>query len=342
MEEDNMSVKVAINGFGAIGRRAFRGYYKNPDVEFVAFNDLTDPQVLAYLLKYDSNFGVFEADVDFTENSVIVDGKEIKVYAEKDPANLPWGDLGVDVVLESTGFFTNGEDAKKHLEAGAKKVIISAPAKNEDITIVMGVNQDQYDPAKHNIISMASCTTNCLAPVAKVLNDEFGIEKGLMTTIHSYTGAQKILDAPVSFNKITRGRAGALNMVPTTTGAAKAVALVIPELKGKFHGMAVRVPTPTGSLVDLTVILKKDVTEEEVNAAIKAAAEGPMQGVLQYNEDPIVSMDIKGNSNTSIFDANYTSVMEGNMVKALSWYDNEWGYAQKIVDTALFIASKGL
>ncbi|MFI5359356.1 MAG: type I glyceraldehyde-3-phosphate dehydrogenase [Halanaerobiales bacterium] len=336
-----MSVKVAINGFGAIGRRAFRGFYKNPDVEFVAFNDLTDPQVLAYLLKYDSNYGTFEADVDFTEDSVIVDGKEIKVYAEKDPANLPWGELGVDIVIESTGFFTNAEDAKKHLEAGAKKVIISAPAKNEDITLVMGVNQDKYDPANHHVISMASCTTNCLAPVAKVLNDKFGIEKGLMTTVHAYTGNQKILDAPVPFKAITRGRAGAMNVVPTTTGAAKAVALVLPELQGKFHGMAVRVPVPTGSLVDLTAILSRDVTPEEVNAAIKEAAEGPMKGVLQYNEDPIVSSDIKGNAHTSIFDANYTTVMGGNMVKVLSWYDNEWGYAQKIVETALFIASKG-
>ncbi|MFW5981791.1 MAG: type I glyceraldehyde-3-phosphate dehydrogenase [Halanaerobiaceae bacterium] len=338
-----MSVKVAINGFGAIGRRAFRGYYQNPDVEFVAFNDLTDPEVLAYLLKYDSNFGVFEADVDFTEDSVIVDGKEIKVYAEKDPANLPWGDLDIDVVIESTGFFTDGNDAKKHIDAGAKKVIISAPATNEDITIVMGVNEEEYDPAKHNVISMASCTTNCLAPVAKVLNEKFGIEKGLMTTIHSYTGAQAILDAPAaSMKKITRSRAAAINMVPTTTGAAKAVSLVIPELEGKFHGMAVRVPTPTGSLVDLTVNLENDTTEEEVNAAMKEAAEGAMKGVLMYNEDPIVLSDIQGNAHTSVFDANYTSVLDGNMVKVLSWYDNEWGYSQKIVDTAIYLASKGL
>ncbi|AZO94146.1 type I glyceraldehyde-3-phosphate dehydrogenase [Halocella sp. SP3-1] len=337
-----MTVKIAINGFGAIGRRAFRGYYQNPDVEFVAFNDLTDPEVLAYLLKYDSNFGVFEANVDFTDDSVIVDGKEIKVYAEKDPANLSWGDLDVDIVIESTGFFTNADDAKKHLDAGAKKVLISAPATNEDITIVMGVNEGEYNPAEHDVISMASCTTNCLAPVAKVLNDKFGIEKGLMTTIHSYTGAQRILDAPGPMKKITRARAAAINMVPTTTGAAKAVALVLPELEGKFHGMAVRVPTPTGSLVDLTVNVEKDATEEEVNAAMKAAAEGPMSGVLQYNEDPIVSMDIKGNAHTSIFDANYTSVMDGNMIKVLSWYDNEWGYSQKIVETAIYIASKGL
>ncbi|MEJ6952316.1 type I glyceraldehyde-3-phosphate dehydrogenase [Natronospora cellulosivora (SeqCode)] len=337
-----MSVKVAINGFGAIGRRAFRGYYQNPDVEFVAFNDLTDPEVLAYLLKYDSNFGVFDADIDFTDDAVVVDGKEIKVYAEKDPANLPWGDLDIDVVIESTGFFTDGNDAKKHIEAGAKKVIISAPATNEDKTIVMGVNEEEYDPAKHNVISMASCTTNCLAPVAKVLDEKFGIEKGLMTTIHSYTGAQAILDAPGNMKKITRARAAAINMVPTTTGAAKAVSLVLPELEGKFHGMAVRVPTPTGSLVDLTVNLENDATEEEINAAMKEAAEGAMSGVLMYNEDPIVLMDIKGNAHTSIFDANYTSVMGGNMVKVLSWYDNEWGYSQKIVDTAIYLASKGL
>lgn len=337
-----MTVKIAINGFGAIGRRAFRGYYQNPDVEFVAFNDLTDPEVLAYLLKYDSNFGVFEADVDFTDDSVIVDDKEIKVYAEKDPANLPWGDLDVDIVIESTGFFTNADDAKKHLDAGAKKVIISAPATNEDITIVMGVNEGEYNPAEHDVISMASCTTNCLAPVAKVLNDKFGIEKGLMTTIHSYTGAQRILDAPGPMKKITRARAAAINMVPTTTGAAKAVALVLPELEGKFHGMAVRVPTSTGSLVDLTVIVEKDATEEEINIAMKDAAEGPMSGVLQYNEDPIVSMDIRRNAHTSIFDANYTSVLDGNMIKVLSWYDNEWGYSQKIVETAIYMASKGL
>ncbi|MFP4661292.1 MAG: type I glyceraldehyde-3-phosphate dehydrogenase [Halanaerobiales bacterium] len=337
-----MTVKVAINGFGAIGRRAFRGYYQNPDIEFVAFNDLTDPEVLAYLLKYDSNYGVFEADVDFNDDSVIVDGKEIKVYAEKDPADLPWGDLDVDIVLESTGFFTDGKLAKKHLDAGAKKVIISAPATNEDVTIVMGVNQEDYDPDKHDIVSMASCTTNCLAPVAKVLNDNFGIEKGLMTTIHSYTGAQNILDAPGAMKKITRARAAAVNMVPTTTGAAKAVSLVLPELEGKFHGMAVRVPTPTGSLVDLTVNVKKEATEEAVNAAMKAAAEGPMSGVLKYNEDPIVLSDIVEDAHTSVFDANYTSVMDGNMIKVLSWYDNEWAYSQKTMETAIFMASKGI
>jgi len=337
-----MGVKVAINGFGAIGRRAFRGFYQNPEVEFVAVNDLTDPEVLAYLLKYDSNYGLFEADVDSTDDSIIVNGKEIKVFADKDPANLPWGDLGIEIVIESTGFFTDAKLAKKHLDAGAKKVIISAPAKNEDLTVVIGVNEDSYDPDKHHIISNASCTTNCLAPVAKVLSDNFGIEKGLMTTIHSYTGNQHILDAPVSYKNITRGRAGALNLVPTTTGAAKAISLVMPELKGKFHGMAIRVPTPTVSLVDLTVNVSRDVTAEEVNAAMKEAAAGPMKGILEYNETPLVSMDLKGNSHSSIFDANYTSVMQGNLVKVLSWYDNEWGYAQRIIEMAIYMAKKGL
>ncbi|HLV09667.1 MAG TPA: type I glyceraldehyde-3-phosphate dehydrogenase [Halanaerobiales bacterium] len=337
-----MTVKVAINGFGAIGRRSFRGFYKNPELDFVAVNDLTDPKVLAYLLKNDSNYGRFEADVDSTDDSIVVEGKEIKVFAQKDPADLPWGELGIDIVIEATGFFTDANLAKKHLDAGAKKVIISAPAKNEDITIVMGVNEGDYDPDAHKIISNASCTTNCLAPVAKVLNDSFGIEKGLMTTIHSYTGNQYILDAPTNYKKITRGRAGALNLVPTTTGAAKAISLVLPELDGKFHGMAVRVPTPTVSLVDLTVNVSRNATEAEVNQAMKEAAEGPMKGVLQYNEEPLVSMDMKGNSHSSIFDANYTSVMEGNLVKVLSWYDNEWGYAQRLVEMALYMASKGL
>ena len=336
-----MGVKVAINGFGAIGRRAFRGHYQNPAVEFVAVNDLTEPKVLAYLLKYDSNYGVFAADVDYTDDSIIVDGKEIKVYAEKDPADLPWGELGVEVILESTGFFTDAKLAKKHLEAGAKKVLISAPAKNEDITIVIGVNEDKYDPANHHIISNASCTTNCLAPVAKVLNDNFGIENGLMMTIHSYTGNQHILDAPVPYKNITRGRAGALNLVPTTTGAAKAISLVLPELEGKLNGMAVRVPTPTVSLVDLTVNLTKKVSVEEVNTAMKEAAEGPMQGILLYNDTPLVSMDFKGNSNSSIFDANYTSVMHDQLVKVLAWYDNEWGYAQRMVELAIYVANKG-
>ncbi|ACL70332.1 type I glyceraldehyde-3-phosphate dehydrogenase [Halothermothrix orenii] len=337
-----MTVKIGINGFGAIGRRAVRSAYKNPEVEFVAVNDLTDAKTLAYLLKYDTNFGRLEAEVDHTENSIIIDGKEIKVLSEKDPANLPWGDLGVDVVIESTGLFTDANDAKKHLEAGAKKVIISAPAKNEDLTIVLGVNEDKYDPANHHIVSNASCTTNCLAPVAKVLNDKFGIEKGLMTTIHSYTSTQNILDGPYAWKKMTRGRAAAENIVPTTTGAAKAISLVLPELKGKLDGMAVRVPTPTVSLVDLVVTLKKDVTVEEVNAAMKEAAEGPMKGILGYNELPLVSRDFFGDTRSSIFDANHTRVMEDGMVKVLSWYDNEYGYANRVVDLALYMAKKGL
>lgn len=337
-----MTIKVGINGFGAIGRRSFRYALENyPDVEIVAVNDLTDAANLAYLLKYDSNYGVLNADVKAEENAIIVNGKRVEVIAEKDPAKLEWGKRGVDIVIESTGFFTNADDAKKHIEAGAKKVIISAPAKNEDITIVMGVNHDKYDPAKHHVVSNASCTTNCLAPVAKVLSDKWGINKGLMTTIHAYTGNQNILDAPAK-KDWTRGRAGALNMVPTTTGAAKAVALVLPELKGKFNGMAVRVPTPTVSLVDLVAELNTRVTVEEINAAMKEAAEGPLKGVLQYNDEPLVSKDFQGNPHSSIFHAESTMVLEGNMVKVLSWYDNEWGYSCRLIDLIRFMAQKGL
>lgn len=337
-----MTIKVGINGFGAIGRRSFRYALENyPDVEIVAVNDLTDAANLAYLLKYDSNYGVLNADVKAEENAIIVNGKRVEVIAEKDPAKLEWGKRGVDIVIESTGFFTNADDAKKHIEAGAKKVIISAPAKNEDITIVMGVNHDKYDPAKHHVVSNASCTTNCLAPVAKVLSDKWGINKGLMTTIHAYTGNQNILDAPAK-KDWTRGRAGALNMVPTTTGAAKAVALVLPELKGKFNGMAVRVPTPTVSLVDLVAELNTSVTVEEINAAMKEAAEGPLKGVLQYNDEPLVSKDFQGNPHSSIFHAESTMVLEGNMVKVLSWYDNEWGYSCRLIDLIRFMAEKGL
>lgn len=337
-----MTIKVGINGFGAIGRRAFRYALKNyPDVEIVAVNDLTDAANLAYLLKYDSNYGVLDADVTSEENAIIVNGKRIEVIAEKDPAKLEWGKRGVEIVIESTGFFTNADDAKKHIEAGAKKVIISAPAKNEDITIVMGVNHEKYDPSKHHVISNASCTTNCLAPVAKVLSDKWGIVKGLMTTIHAYTGNQNILDAPAK-KDWTRGRAGALNMVPTTTGAAKAVALVLPELKGKFNGMAVRVPTPTVSLVDLVAELNADVTVEEINAAMKEAAAGPLKGVLQYNDEPLVSKDFQGNPHSSIFHAESTMVLEGRMVKVLSWYDNEWGYSCRLIDLIRYMAQKGL
>lgn len=336
-----MAIKIGINGFGAIGRRALRYAMDKPEVEIVAVNDLTDAKNLAYLLKYDSNYGVLNADVKSEGDKLIVNGKEILVTAEKDPANLKWGELGVEVVLECTGFFTKAEDAKKHIEAGAKKVLISAPAKNEDITIVMGVNEDQYDPANHHIISNASCTTNCLAPVAKVLSDKFGIVKGLMTTIHAYTGNQAILDAPAK-KDFKRGRAAALSMVPTTTGAAKAVALVLPELKGKINGMAVRVPTPTVSLVDMVVEVEKATTVEEVNAAMKEASEGAMKGVLGYTEEPLVSKDLQGNSNSSIYNAGSTMVMEGNMVKVLAWYDNEWGYSCRMIDLALYMANKGL
>ncbi len=337
-----MGVKVAINGFGAIGRRALRSSYKREDVEFMAVNDLIDPQTLAYLLKYDSNFGTFEAEVDYTEDSIIINDKEIKVYAEKDPAKLPWKELGVEVVIESTGFFADANDAKKHIEAGAKKVIISAPAKNEDLTVVLGVNDCKYDPEKHDIVSNASCTTNCLAPVVKVLNDEFGIVSGLMTTIHSYTSTQNILDGPYNFKKITRGRAAADNIVPTTTGAAVATTLVLPELEGKLDGMAVRVPTPTGSLIDLVASLEKEISVDEINQAMKAAAEGPMKGILEYNDVPLVSRDFFGNPHSSIFDANYTRVIAGNQVKVLSWYDNEWGYANRVIDLAVMLKEKGI
>ena len=337
-----MSVKVAINGFGAIGRKAFRGGIKNPEIEFVAVNDLVEPQILAYLLKYDTNHGTYQGDIDYTDNSIIIDGKEIKVFNEKDPANLPWGELGVEVVYESTGFFTDGEDAKKHLEAGAKKVIISAPATNVDKTLALGVNDDEYDPDKHHIISNASCTTNCLSPIAKVLDDEFGIEKGLMTTIHSYTSSQNLLDGPYKWKKITRGRAAAENIVPTTTGAAIATTKVLPQLEGKLDGMAVRTQTPTGSLVDLVVTLKTNVTEEDIHKAMKKYAEGDMKGILEYNEDPIVSSDIIGNPHSAIYDKNYTKVIKDNMVKLLAWYDNEWGYAQRLNDFAVKMKELGI
>ncbi len=337
-----MSVKVAINGFGAIGRKALRGAIDNPEIEFVAINDLVEPQILAYLLKYDSNHGTFDGEIDHTDDSIIVNGKEIKIFNKKDPADLPWGELGIEVVYESTGLFTDANDAKKHIEAGAKKVIISAPAKNEDITVVLGVNDEEYDPAKHNVVSNASCTTNCLSPIAKILDDEFGIEKGLMTTIHSYTSSQKLLDGPFKWKKITRGRAAAENIVPTTTGAAVATTTVLPKLEGKLDGMAVRTQTPTGSLIDLVVTLEQDVTEEEINKVMKEYAEGEMKGILAYNEEPIVSRDIIGNPHSSIYDANYTKVIQGNMVKILSWYDNEWGYAQRLNDFAVKMKKLGL
>lgn len=336
-----MTVRVGINGFGRIGRNAFKAALeKGSDIEFVAVNDLTDPATLAHLLKYDSLFGRFKGTVEATENSMIVNGKEIRILKETDPAKLPWGDLGVDIVIESTGRFTKRADAAKHLEGGAKKVIISAPAKEEDITIVMGVNEDKYDPTNHHIISNASCTTNCLAPVAKVLDDNFGIVRGMMTTVHSYTNDQRILDLPHS--DLRRARAAAESIIPTTTGAAKAVALVLPHLKGKLNGMAMRVPTPTVSITDFVAELNKDVTVEEVNGALKAAAEGPMKGILAYCEEPLVSVDFRGDSHSSIVDALSTMVIEGNMVKVVAWYDNEWGYSNRVIDLVEYIANKGL
>jgi glyceraldehyde 3-phosphate dehydrogenase len=335
-----MAVKIGINGFGRIGRNVFRAALKNPNVEVVAVNDLTDANMLAHLLKYDSVHGKLDAEVSVDGNNLIVDGKTIQVTAERDPAKLAWGDRGVEVVVESTGFFTKRVDAAKHLEAGAKKVIISAPATDEDITIVMGVNQDKYDAANHHVISNASCTTNCLAPFAKVLNDKFGIKRGMMTTVHSYTNDQQILDLP--HKDYRRARAAAENIIPTTTGAAKAVSLVLPELKGKLNGGAMRVPTPNVSLVDLVAELEKDVTVEEVNAALKAAAEGELKGILGYSEEPLVSGDYNGNPNSSTIDALSTMVMEGRMVKVISWYDNESGYSHRVVDLVDYIASKGL
>ena len=324
-----MTVRVAINGFGRIGRTFFRAARAEAKgFEIVAINDLTDPKTLANLLKYDSIMGRLGADVEVKDDALVVDGKEIKILAERNPADLPWKNLGVDVVLESTGFFTEGSKAQAHIDAGAKKVIISAPGKNIDGTFVMGVNDDQYDPQNHHIVSNASCTTNCLAPLAKVLNDSFGIEKGLMTTIHAYTADQRLQDAPHS--DLRRARAAAVNMVPTSTGAAAAVGLVLPELKGKLDGFAVRVPTITGSITDLTFTASREVTKEEVNAALKAAAEGPMKGIIKYSEDPIVSKDIEGEGISTIFDAPLTKVI-GDQVKVIAWYDNEYGYVSRLV-----------
>ena len=324
-----MTVRVAINGFGRIGRTFFRAARAEAEgFEIVAINDLADPKTLANLLKYDSIMGRLGADVEVKDDVLVVDGKEIKILAERNPADLPWKDLGVDVVLESTGFFTEGSKAKAHLEAGAKKVILSAPGKNIDGTFVMGVNDDQYDAANHHIVSNASCTTNCLAPMAKVLNDAFGIKQGLMTTIHAYTADQRLQDAP--HRDLRRARAAAVNMVPTSTGAAAAVGLVLPELKGKLDGFAVRVPTITGSITDLTFTAEREVTVEEVNAAVKAAAEGPMKGIIKYNEDPIVSKDIEGEPISTVFDAPLTKVI-GDQVKVIAWYDNEYGYVARLV-----------
>lgn len=333
-----MTVKVGINGFGRIGRNFFRALLEQKaDLDVVAVNDLTDNKTLAQLLKYDSLLGRFPGEVTYDDAGLIVDGKHIKVFAERNPADLPWGDLGVEIVVESTGLFTDGTKAKAHIDGGAKKVVISAPGKNVDGTFVIGVNDSEYDPATQNIISNASCTTNSLAPLAKVLNDEFGIERGIMTTIHSYTGDQRLLDAP--HKDLRRARAAAVNLIPTKTGAAQAVALVIPELKGKFDGLAVRVPTPTGSLTDLTFEASKEVTVEQIQAAVKKAAEGELKGILEYTEDPIVSTDIQGDAHSSIFDATETKVI-GKLVKVLAWYDNEWGYSNRLVDLTELVADK--
>ena len=322
-------INVGINGFGRIGRNFFRASLANPNINIVGINDLTPNETLAHLLKYDSILGRLGLEVTFTDDSITVDGKTIKVFSERDPANLPWASVKADVVVESTGIFTKAADAQKHITAGAKKVIISAPATDEDITIVMGVNHTQYDGSKHNIISNASCTTNCLAPMAKVLQDNWGIVKGLMTTIHAYTNDQVILDFP--HKDLRRARAAATNMIPTSTGAAKAISLVLPELKGKLDGYAMRVPVPTGSATDLTVELAKEATAAEINAAMKAAANGPLKGFLSYTEDPIVSSDIVTDPSSCIFDAGLTKVI-GNQVKIVGWYDNEWGYSNRLVD----------
>jgi glyceraldehyde 3-phosphate dehydrogenase len=329
-----MSVKVGINGFGRIGRnfmRTCRGH----GIEVVAVNDLTDSKTLAHLLKYDSVHGIFEAEVGASDSSITVDGREIKVFAVTDPEKLPWGDLGVDVVLESTGRFTDRASASRHLTAGAKWTIVSAPAKEPDVTVCMGVNEEMLDPSKHRVISNASCTTNCLAPVAKVLDAEFGINRGLMTTIHSYTNDQRILDLP--HKDLRRARAAAMSMIPTTTGAARAVGLVLPHLLGKLDGMAMRVPTPNVSVVDLVAELNKDATAEAVNAALRKAAEGPMKGVLLYTEEPVVSIDFNGNSHSSILDASLTRVLGSRMVKVISWYDNEWGYSSRLRDLIKYL-----
>lgn len=333
-------VKVGINGFGRIGRNVFRAALNNKDVEIVAINDLTNIATLAHLLKYDTTHGVLDATVEAGEGEIKVNGKSIKVYAERDPQNLPWGSLGVEIVVESTGIFTAKEKAEAHIKAGAKKVIVSAPAKNEDITIVMGVNEDKYDAANHHVISNASCTTNCLAPFAKVLDEKFGIVKGMMTTVHSYTNDQQVLDLP--HKDLRRARAAAENIIPSTTGAAKAVALVLPQLKGKLNGMAMRVPTPNVSVTDLVVETSKNVTVEEVNAALKEAANGPLKGIMNYSEEPLVSKDYNGDPASSTIDSLSTMVVGDNLLKVVSWYDNEWGYSNRVVDLVNYIASKGL
>ena len=337
-----MAMKVGINGFGRIGRQVFkalRDYYPD-DIEVVAVNDLTDNNTLAHLLKYDSNYGPFDGDVSATEEAIIVDGEEVKVFAERDPAKLPWGDLGAQIVVESTGVFTDAEKARLHVQAGARKVIITAPAKKEDITIVMGVNQERYDPREHTIVSNASCTTNCLAPVAKVILNRFGIVKGLMTTVHSYTNDQVILDYP--HKDLRRARAAALNIIPTTTGAAKALALVLPELKGKFDGFSLRVPTPTVSIIDFVAQIEKSASVDDVNGALIEASQNELVDILDWTDEPLVSMDFKGDPHSSIVDGLSTLVIGDNLVKVIAWYDNEWGYACRVADLTNFMAEKGV
>ncbi|MCL0048736.1 type I glyceraldehyde-3-phosphate dehydrogenase [Dehalococcoidia bacterium] len=337
-----MATRIGINGFGRIGRQVLKAIndYHAGELEVVAVNDLTDTRTNAHLLKYDSNYGRYPGTVEATEDAIIVDGKKIRVVTERDPAKIAWSDFGVEIVVESTGLFTDATRAAAHLNGGAKKVVITAPAKNEDLTVVLGVNEDRYDPAKHRIISNASCTTNCIAPIVKVLHQSFGVSKGLMSTIHAYTNDQRILDM---FHKdLRRARAAAMNIIPTTTGAAKAVAMVIPELVGRIHGMAFRVPVSTVSLVDFVADLEREVTIEEVNSALRAAAEGPLKGILEFCDEPLVSIDFKGNPASSIVDGLSTIVIGGNMVKVLSWYDNEWGYSCRTADMAAYMARKGL
>jgi len=340
MGGDKVAIKVGINGFGRIGRNVLRASLKRGDIDFVAVNDITDTNTLAHLLKYDSVLGNLDAEIKAGDKTISVNGDEFQVFTERDPGKIDWASVGAEIVIESTGLFTKRDDAAKHLHDTVKKVIITAPAKNEDVTVVLGVNEKAYNAKEHHVISNASCTTNCLGPIAKVLHENFTIVKGLMNTIHSYTNDQRLLDLPHS--DLRRARAAALSIIPTTTGAAKAIGLVLPELKGKLDGISLRVPTPNVSIVDFVAEVGRNTTKEEVNAAMKKAAEGPLRGILQYSEEPLVSVDFRGNSNSSILDAPYTSVIEGNMVKLLSWYDNEWGYSCRVVDLIKYIAEQGL
>ena len=335
-----MAIKVGINGFGRIGRNVLRASLKSGDIDFVAVNDITDTRTLAHLLKYDSVLGNLDAEIRAGDKSISVNGDEFQVFTERDPGKIDWGSVGAEIVIESTGLFTKRDDAAKHLHDSVKKVIITAPAKNEDVTVVLGVNEKAYNPKVHHVVSNASCTTNCLGPIAKVLHENFTIRKGLMNTIHSYTNDQRLLDLP--HGDLRRARSAALSIIPTTTGAAKAIGLVLPELKGKLDGISLRVPTPNVSVVDFVAEVDKRTTKEEVNAAMKQAADGPLRGILQYCDEPLVSIDFRGNSHSSILDAPYTSVIEGNMVKLLSWYDNEWGYSCRVVDLIKYVAEQGL